>query len=388
VEQSVLEEILTKLEAEYGKEAPLTVTRGSKHEYLGMTIDWSGKNTVAFSMFDLVASIIEQLPKNLTDGPNRTPAGNHLFTVNKDGEKLSQADADLFHRLTAQLLYLGKRARPDLQTAVAFLTTRVQSPDIDDFRKLGRVIRYLRRTAHWVLTLQADSMCRIKWSVDASYAVHPDMKSHTGATMTFGRGSAYSASLRQKINTRSSTEAELVGVNDIMAMILWTRHFLEAQGYDIVENVLEQDNESAELLEKNGRQSSTKRTRHIEIRFFFITDNVKRKKITITHCPTDEMTSDYFTKPLQGSAFKKHVKTIMNLSEEDFNSSPQECVGRDGKTSLKMTDTNTESVRPISETDVELKISSHDQRRLAKNQKSYAEALKGEKETQVTFSNK
>jgi hypothetical protein len=214
------------------------------------------------------------------------------------------------------------------------------------------------------------------------------MKSHTGATMTFGRGSAYSASLRQKINTRSSTEAELVGVNDIMAMILWTRHFLEAQGYDIVENVLEQDNESAELLEKNGRQSSTKRTRHIEIRFFFITDNVKRKKITITHCPTDEMTSDYFTKPLQGSAFKKHVKTIMNLSEEDFNSSPQECVGRDGKTSLKMTDTNTESVRPISETDVELKISSHDQRRLAKNQKSYAEALKGEKETQVTFSNK
>jgi hypothetical protein len=388
VEQQVLEELLNKLNAEYGKETPLTVSRGTKHEYIGMTIDWTTSKKVVFSMFDLVQTIIEQLPKNVSTGPDVTPAANHLFQVKENGEKLSSEDADLFHRLTAQLLYLGKRARPDLQTAVAFLTTRVQSPDMDDLRKLGRVIRYLRRTAHWTLTLEADSMTRITWSVDASYAVHPDMRSHTGATMTFGKGSAYSTSLRQKMNGRSSTEAELIGVNDVMGIILWTRHFLEAQGYEVVENVILQDNESAILLEKNGRQSSTKRTRHLEIRYFFVTDNVNRKRITIEHCPTGDMTGDYFTKPVQGSLFKKHVKAILNLDDEAFNSSPQECVGRDGTDQKEMTDSNDKSVRPTSRTDVEEKISSHVSHQMAKNQKTYAEALRNERGTSVTFSNK
>ena len=70
------------------------------------------------------------------------------------------------------------------------------------------------------LTLEAESMQIVKWWVDALFAVQPDMKSHTGAVMTLGKGGIYGTSTRQRINTKSSTEGELVGVNDAMPQIL------------------------------------------------------------------------------------------------------------------------------------------------------------------------
>ena len=328
--QEVLEEVFNELQNEFGKEAPLTVSRGKTHNYLGMQIDYTNEGKVKFTMPHMIEEIISQLPLSLKNGPATTPAGNHLFQVNADAPKLDQADADLFHRLTAQLLYLGKRARPDLQTAVSFLTTRVTSPDRDDFRKLGRCLRYLNRTKHYALTLEANSMLSIKWWVDASYGVHPDLRSHTGGTMSLGKGSIYSSSIRQKLNTRSSTEAELVGVNDMMGLILWTRNFLEAQGYEVKDNVLYQDNESAILLEKNGQRSSSKRTRHLEVRYFFVTDNVKRNRLTICHCPTGDMIADFFTKPLQGATFRKLLKLVLNLSDDEIDQPPQECVEEAG----------------------------------------------------------
>jgi hypothetical protein len=174
-------------------------------------------------------------------------------------------------------------------------------------------MKYLRGTNNLILSLEADKMHVIKWHVDASFAVHPDMKSHTGATMSLGKGSAYATSKPQKLNTKSSTEAELVGVDDVMAQVLWTRYFLEAQGYKTSESKIFQDNQSAMLLEKNGRGSSSKRTRHINIRYFFVTDRIKSKEVSVDYCPTGDMTGDFFTKPLQGSLLKKFRAETMNL---------------------------------------------------------------------------
>jgi hypothetical protein len=190
----------------------------------------------------------------------------------------------------------------------------VKAPDEDDYKKLRRTMQYLRGSLDLLLTLEADDVRVIKWWVDASYAVHPDMKSHTGGTMSLGKGSIYSASKTQRLNTKSSTEAELVGVDDVSAQILWTRYFLEEQGYKISENTLYQDNQSAMLLENNGRASSSKRTRHINVRYFFVTDRIKSKEVKVEYCPTGDMVADYFTKPLQGSAFWKLRDIIMNVT--------------------------------------------------------------------------
>jgi len=206
-----------------------------------------------------------------------------------------------------------------LLTAVSFLCTRVQSPDFDDWKKLGRCLRYLRDSAHLKYTLSADGTWVIRWWIDASYGVHPDMKSHTGATMSMGTGCVYSMSRRQRLNTRSSTEAELVGVNDAMSMVLWCRLFLESQGFTVTDNILYQDNQSAMLLEKNGKMSSSRRTRHLEIQFFFITENVANKKLRIEYCPTDDMVADFLTKPLNGSKFRRFRDFILGLPPGDNN---------------------------------------------------------------------
>ena len=143
------------------------------------------------------------------------------------------------------------------------------------------------------------------------YAVHPDMRGHTGATMSMGNGSVFSGSWKQKLVTRSSTESEVVGVYDILPQILWTKKFLEDQGVGIKETVLYQDNMSSMLLERNGRQSSTKRMKHMDIQYFYVGDHIQNKTLSLHHCPTEEMLADYFTKPLQGSLFVRLRNQIM-----------------------------------------------------------------------------
>jgi hypothetical protein len=127
-----------------------------------------------------------------------------------------------------------------------------------------------------------------------------------------GRGFPIITSTKQKLNTRSSTESELVGVDDMMPSILWSRYFLEAQGYKVNDNVIFQDNQSTMLLERNGKASSSKRTKHINVRYFFITDRISRGEVQVLEwCPTRDMVADFMTKPLQGSTFKKFRDLIM-----------------------------------------------------------------------------
>ena len=99
--------------------------------------------------------------------------------------------------------------------------------------KLGKVINYLENTLNLTLRLQVDESNLLQWWVDAAYATHSDMKGQTGATFTMGHGSIYSNSLKQKLVARSSTEAELIGVHDILPQILWTRNFLMSQCYPV-----------------------------------------------------------------------------------------------------------------------------------------------------------
>ena len=121
------------------------------------------------------------------------------------------------------------------------------------------------------------------------------------------------SSTKQKLNTRSSTETEIVGADDFMPAICWTRYFMKAQGYDVQDNVLFQDNKSSILLEKNGKASSSKRTKHINIQYFFITDRVKKEEVSVVWCPAGDMIGDYTTKPLQGALFRKFRDQIMGV---------------------------------------------------------------------------
>ena len=139
--------------------------------------------------------------------------------------------------------------------------------------------------------------------MDAAYAVHHDMKSHTSGVMSFRTGVLNGKSAKQKLNTKSSTEAELVGSSDYIPWTIWTKRFMRYQGYHISSSVFYQDNESAIKLEKNGRKSCGDKSRHIDIRYFFIEDVLKREDIKIEHCRTDLMIADFLPNPCKVTSF-------------------------------------------------------------------------------------
>jgi len=121
-----------------------------------------------------------------------------------------------------------------------------------------------------------------------------------------------SYSRKHKLNTKSSTESEIVSVDQVMPEVCWTYNFLEAQGYSIDYSEIFQDNISAQLLEINGKLSSTKRTKHIKAKFFFVKDKVDKGEAKITDCPTQVMWADGNSKPLQGTLFKVMRDKLMN----------------------------------------------------------------------------
>jgi len=127
----------------------------------------------------------------------------------------------------------------------------VKCPDVDDYKKLTRVMKYLRNTASLPLVMEAKNLNAVEWWVDASFVVHPNMRSHTACVMMLGAGAVYASLTKQKLNTRSSTEAELVGLYDAMPQILWTRKFLAVQGFDNRDSIIHQDNQSADLYLKD-----------------------------------------------------------------------------------------------------------------------------------------
>ena len=124
------------------------------------------------------------------------------------------------------------------------------------------------------------------WWVDSSYAVNPDMKSHTGIFMSIGKGGMYTLMFKQKINTKCSTEAEIVAIDDAMVQIPWTRHFLAAQALPVPVTMIYQDNESTILLSENCKASSSISTMHLNIRYFFVTNQIKRGEVMmLPHIP-------------------------------------------------------------------------------------------------------
>ena len=160
---------------------------------------------------------------------------------------------------------MAYQGRPDVRIPIAYLATRNQSSTNHDWWKLRRVLLFLMDTVDDERVIGADDLGVLHTWIDSSYATHPDMKSHTGGVMSFGTGVIHARSNKHKLNTKSSTEAEVVRVSDYLPFNIWVRMFMEEQGYQLRQNIIYQDNESAIKLEKNGRMSCGQKSRHINI---------------------------------------------------------------------------------------------------------------------------
>jgi hypothetical protein len=337
VNSKVVDDVIEKIEKKFGK---MSQTRGEDHDFLGMNITLKHKK-IKVGMKKHILKAINTFSEDITRDA-ATPATSYLFKI-REVDKIDEKKAENFHSVVASLLFISRRCRLDIQIAVAFLCTRVSEPDLDDWNKLRRVLQYLRGTIDITLTIGADDITEMKSWVDVSYGVHDDCKSHTGGVMSWGWGVLLTKCQKQKLNTKSSTEGEIVGVSDFLPNVIWARMFLEAQGFRIKKNILYQDNQSSIKIEKNGKRSSGQKTKHMDNRYFWIKDRLENEGIVVEYCPTVLMIADFFTKPLQGALFRKFrdivlgYKHISTLNEDEEDSSSQERVrkGVSGETILR-----------------------------------------------------
>ena len=281
----------------------ITLSHGPVVNYLGMSIDMhiSGQ-----AMITTTGYCDEIVKISGVKGSARTPATEGLFETREDATTVIEPVRVWFHKVVAMVLYLAKRTKPECLVTVAFLATRVNKCTTDDVDKLQRLVRYIYATRDsGVLLRPGAGGITVRLFVDASYGVHSDGRSHTGSCVVIGDvGAVHCRSSKQLIVTKSSTEAELVGLSDSANQGIFIRTFLIAQGYEMEPVNIYQDNQSCMALVERSR-SGAERTRHIQIRYFWVKERVDTGEVRVEYLRSEDMYANVLTKPLQGAQFQR-----------------------------------------------------------------------------------
>jgi hypothetical protein len=271
--------------------------------YLGMRVrmgDGVAELTMDGYEDDMLSDLVH-LP------PCATPALRNLFEIG-DTPPLSRDDRIWFHTTTAKLLYYALRVKPGALVAVSYLTTRVREPNEGDKMKLKRVLGYVKHTKGKGIKLGTGDITKLVAYVDASFGCHDDAKSHTGSCVKVGDGTVYARSTKQKIMTKDSTEAEIVGASDEVRKVICCNDFMIGQGQAMDTPVLMQDNKSAIRMMCTGVGKD--RSKHLRVRKFLVKSLWEEGALGVDYTPTGMMCADLLAKPSQGALYRAHNDSL------------------------------------------------------------------------------
>ena len=182
-----------------------------------MDIDFCKDNKVVISMFKHINEALQRMSSSVKEVIT-TPAKKNLFDVDSESQVLDEDWGDIFHSVVAKLLSIEKRGGPDLELSISFLCTNVATPNIDYWQKLERVLTYISCTKDERIFIGINTISVMNTYIDASYTVYPNMRGHTGGSISFEHDIVHSKASKQKINVKSSTECELVGLSEYVSL--------------------------------------------------------------------------------------------------------------------------------------------------------------------------
>lgn len=274
--------------------------------YIGIDIKRGiDKRDIFLSQPKLVNEILKW---DNSDKVSKTPSTNDIYRQSDDDQKISQKK---YLSIIMKIMYLGRLTRPDLLFSVTYLASKCQHPTIYDYKHVIRLIRYIRYTKDYVLHIHCDNL-QTNLYTDASYGSHYDGKSHTGYVLTIGNNNSYihGVSLKQKVGSASSTDAEIIALHTGVKYLSWIRSiFLELDIEDVKSTMTYQDNRSTILL-CSMKSTTIKRVKHLLSKISFIRLMVENKDIILHYIESDDMVADILTKPLQSSMIDQHRENI------------------------------------------------------------------------------
>jgi hypothetical protein len=295
--------------------------------YLGMLI-WRDRpnRIIKVSQPGYVMDLIETFNIDTTYSPLTPMLDNPRPITSDTNPLLNETEKQLYQSKIGSCLWLVNATRPDALFAVNMLSRYTHSPTLFDMKAIDRVLQYIASTPDYGLVFSSTEGVVLYATVDASYGNHEDRKSHSACTLHIGRNSSafMSRSKKQSITADSSCVAELIATHLASKEIMWARSLLAEMGFlQINPTILQEDNKSTIYIINNDCNSQ--KTKHVDIRYNLVREQVQNKQIIMEYLPTKEMTSDILTKALAPTPFlylrkkllgmysKLHISHILNL---------------------------------------------------------------------------
>lgn len=294
------EETLALIEKALQKYGKIEMCTSNIHQYLGMKI-MINEDSVSL----IQDGIIQRLNEDFQEvKESEYPAS--LEILNTDDNK-EEVDKKLYLSTVMRLMYIAKSTRPDILFATTTLAARAAQPKKRDWDHVLKIVGYLKKTKE--LELRIRNTSGVSAYADASYNLHKDSKGHSGFIIWYG-GAIFCRSTKQKMNTRSSTESEILAVYDNIPYLLELKIFLEEIGSKETHTSVYQDNQSTIKLIENGHGTNG-RTKHMNAKIYYLKDNIDNGNIKLEYLSTNNMVADILTKPIVGSKFKELRDILM-----------------------------------------------------------------------------
>ena len=303
--KSLIEDLQSAVVARFGD---ARFDDGETLNYIGMTITQSKNGVIIVKQKEYIKKIVAD------SGVLKTSTSpNHPNIMKKKTPDVRPLHTQTYYlSLLMSAMFLAKRTRPDILAPVCILATRVQAPDEEDMTSLLRVYEYLKGTCDMGIRYKPESLELVYW-IDASYNLHQDSRGHSGIVATVGKQNApiFVRSQKQKLHTRSSTEAELVATDEGVLHLLWLILVFDFLGYPQRPVTVYQDNCSTMRVCQTG-QSKSGRLKHMVVRYNFIHGQQEAKNITFEYVRSADMLADIISKPVDSITFMRLRKRLLN----------------------------------------------------------------------------
>jgi hypothetical protein len=283
--------------------------------YLGMNISMKGPGKLYLSQPGYINEILNEF-KPTRSYP--TPCTEDIFKRPIDELNGEPVDMTTYLSKLMKLMFLGTRTRPDLLLTLSVLSTKARGPNEYDMKRLDRVIGYLKETKDKGIKINVTDL-KLYAYFDASWACHSDLKGHTGIVITLGHNGfpLICKSKKQKVVSRSSTEAELIAMFEGLDYLLYMNRLAGFLG--IRQNndpiTIYQDNTSAMTLAYMGKTASGSNSKFMDLKYFWIKDYLETKMFKLEYLPTDAMIADFFASPRIGSHFQTMRDIMMGYEK-------------------------------------------------------------------------
>ena len=267
-----------------------------------MEISRNNKDDVIITMKEYIKKILKD---NNIINVKSTPGLKDDYKFDETKKVSDNSRVKYFHTNVAKLLYLAMKIRTDIITQVSNLCSFVNNPTEKNFRQLIRILEYLNGTTNYGIKFTGGGEMILSAYGDAAFMLHCDVISRGGIVLLLNGAVIYARSSKQKHITKSSTEAELVTLDDTAMVVIGVRKFLVSQGYEPGSVTIFQDNKSVISLIKAGKPNNL-RTKHISMKYFSIVEYIRDGLINVEWMRTEDMAADMLSKSLVGVDFERN----------------------------------------------------------------------------------